>query len=193
LRGLHRFGMHLRLPERRGSAGHLVPVRRVLQLRPDVHLQGLPARERTPSGEPVVHADSGVLAVMGSVCMMLALVLAWCPAGVRSSRFVKGCIPSPQYLLKAHLDFLMMTGLLFLFFLLFEHLRLTPPTVVVVAMSLGSVGNPSGFLALAIRPDLPQRPATPFGALMVLSFTATTVGYGGAAWYVAHAIVHTAS
>jgi hypothetical protein len=27
---------------------------------------------------------------------------------------------------------------------------------------------------------------------MVLSFTATTVGYGGAAWYVAHAIVHTA-
>ena len=29
-------------------------------------------------------------------------------------------------------------------------------------------------------------------ALMVLSFTATTIGYGGAAWYVAHAIVHTA-
>jgi hypothetical protein len=26
----------------------------------------------------------------------------------------------------------------------------------------------------------------------VLSFTATTVGYGGAAWYVAEAIVHTA-
>jgi hypothetical protein len=29
------------------------------------------------------------------------------------------------------------------------------------------------------------------GALMVLSFTATTVGYGGAACYVAHAIIHT--
>jgi hypothetical protein len=85
-----------------------------------------------------------------------------------------------------------MTGLLFVFFLLFEHLRLTPPTAIVVAMSLGSVGNPSGFLALAVRPELPQRPARPFGALMLLSFTATTVGYGGAAWYVAHAIVHTA-
>jgi hypothetical protein len=95
-------------------------------------------------------------------------------------------------LLKAHLDFLMMTGLLFVFFLLFEHLRLTPPTAVVVAMSLGSVGNPSGFLVLAVRPELPQRPATPFGALMLLSFTATTIGYGGAAWYVAHAIVDTA-
>jgi hypothetical protein len=139
-----------------------------------------------------MHADTGFLAVMGSVCMMLALVLAWCLAGVRSSRFVKKCFPNPQYLLKAHLDFLMMTGLLFLFFLLFEHLRLTPPTAVVVAMSLGPVGNPSGFLALAVRPELRQRPATPFGALMLLSFTTTTIGYGGAAWYVAHAIVHTA-
>lgn len=138
-----------------------------------------------------MHADTGLLAVVGSVCMMLALVLAWCLAGVRSSRFVKKCFPNPQYLLKAHLDFLMMTGLLFVFFLLFGQLRLTPPTAIVVAMSLGSVGNPSGFLALAVRPDLPQKPATPFGALMVLSFTVTTVGYGGAAWYVAHAVVRT--
>ena len=46
------------------------------------------------------------------------------------------------------------------FFLLFEHFRLTPPIAIVVAMSLGSVGNPLGFLALAVRPDLPQKPAT---------------------------------
>ena len=64
-----------------------------------------------------MHAETGLLAVVGSVCMMLALVLAWCLAGVRSSRFVKKCFPNPQYLLKAHLDFLMMTGLLFVFFL----------------------------------------------------------------------------
>jgi hypothetical protein len=132
-----------------------------------------------------------VLVVVASSCMTLALVLAWCLAGVRSSRFVKRCFPNPQYLLKAHLDFLMMTGLLFIFFLLFEQLRLAPPSVIVAAMGLGSVTNPAGFLALAIRPDLPQRPATPFGALMALSFTVTTVGYGGAAWFVAHAIVHT--
>lgn len=112
-----------------------------------------------------------------------------CLAGGRSSRFVKKCFPNPQYLLTAHLDFLMMTGLLFVFFQLFEHLRLTPPTAIVVAMSLGSVGSPSGFLALAVRPELPQRPATPVGVLMVLSFTAR---YGGAAWYVAHAVVYAA-
>ena len=81
-----------------------------------------------------MHAETGLLAVVGSVCMMLALV-AWCLAGVRSSRFVKMCFPNPQYLLKAHLDFLMMTGLLFVFFLISEHLRLTPPAAIVVPMS----------------------------------------------------------
>jgi hypothetical protein len=138
-------------------------------------------------------AHTGILAVVASVCMTLALVLAWCLAGVRSSRFIKGCFPSPQNLLKSHLDFLMMTGLLFVFFLVFEHLRITPPLAIVVAMSVGSLGNPSGFLALALKPDLPQKPVTLFGAVMLLSFTATTVGYGGAAWCVAHAIIHAAA
>lgn len=135
-------------------------------------------------------AGTGILAVVGSVCMTLALVLAWGLAGVRSSKVVKGWIPSPQHLLKAHLDFLMMTGLLFVFFLVFEQLHVTPPAVVVLAMCAGSLGNPTGFLALAFKPDLPQRPATLFGGLMVLSFTATTIGYGGAAWSVAHSILH---
>jgi len=136
-----------------------------------------------------MHAGPGLLAAAGSVCLTLALLLAWCLAGARSSPFLKRCFPSYPYLLKAHLDFLMMTGLLYVFFLLFEQLRLTPPPAVVVAMSLGSLTNPAGFVALALKPDLPQRPATPFGALMVASFTLTTFGYGGAAWYVARAVV----
>src|SRR5918996_2344212 len=109
-------------------------------------LHRLPKRERAPFGEPVMHAGPGVLAVVGSICLILALVLAWCLAGVRSSRFVKMCFPNPQYLLKAHLDFLMMTGLLFVFFLLFGQLRVAPPSVIVAAMSLGSITNPAGFV-----------------------------------------------
>jgi hypothetical protein len=65
-----------------------------------------------------MRARTGILAVAGSICMTLALVLAW--------------------------------------------------------------------MALALKPDLPQKPTPPFGALMVLSVATTTVGYGGAAWYVAH-------
>jgi len=46
-----------------------------------------------------------------------------------------------------------------------------------------------GFLALAIKPDLPQRPTSLFGAIMVSSFVMTTLGYGGAAWILARAVM----
>jgi len=130
-----------------------------------------------------------VLAVTGSVCMTLALLLAWCLAGVRTSSFVKQCFPNTQYLLKSHLDFLMMTGLLFIFFLMFRQLGLTPPALVLAAMSAGSIGNPAGLLALAITPEMSQRPVSKFGLLMLVSFTLTTIGYGGGAWYVAAAVL----
>jgi hypothetical protein len=134
-----------------------------------------------------------LLAVAGSLCMTLALVLAWCLAGLRMSGVVKRCFPNPQYLLKSHLDFLMMTGLLLIFFLLFKQLGLTPPAIVLAAMSAGSIGNPSGFLALAIKPTLSQKPTSPFGLVMVMSFTLTTIGYGGGAWYLALAVVRGAN
>ena len=135
---------------------------------------------------PVVPAT---LVVVGSLCMTLALILAWCLAGVRSSAMMKCWIPGYQNLLKSHIDFLMMTGLLFVFFLLFGHLRVTPPAFVVVAMCVGSLGNPLGFLALALKPDMSQRPASPFGVIIVGSFTMTTIGYAGAAWVVARAVM----
>ena len=95
----------------------------------------------------------GVLAAVGSLCLTLALILAWCLVGVRTTGFMKRWFPSYQSLLKAHIDYLMMTGLLFIFFLLFAHFRLTPPPLIVVAMSVGSLVNPAAFLALAIKPE----------------------------------------
>jgi hypothetical protein len=130
---------------------------------------------------------SNLLVVAGSLCMILALVLAWCLVGVRSSSFMKSVFPSYQYLLKAHIDYLMMSGLLFVFFLLFAHFRLSPSLVIVLAMITGSLMNPVGFLILAVRPKTNQQPASPFGVLMGCSFTFTTLGYAGASWFVARA------
>jgi len=128
------------------------------------------------------------LAAVGSLCLTLALILAWCLVGVRTTGFMKRWFPSYQYLLKAHIDYLMMTGLLFIFFLLFTHFRLTPPPLIIVAMSVGSLVNPAAFLALAIKPNLPQRPASVFGATVSCGFVVTTIGYGGAAWVGARAV-----
>lgn len=133
---------------------------------------------------------SGVLVVVGSLCLLITLVLAWCLVGLRTTTFMKAVFPNYQYLLKAHIDYLMMTGLLMLFFLLFNHFRVSPPPLVVFSMCAGSFMNPVGFIALAIKPDLRQNPISPFGAVMTVSFTLTTIGYAGAAWSVGQAALH---
>jgi O-antigen ligase len=130
---------------------------------------------------------SSVLVVVGSLCLLITLGLAWCLVGVRSSAFMKKLFPSYQNLLKAHIDYLLMTGLLMIFFLLFTHFRESPSLLVVFAMSVGSFMNPVGFIALAMRPDLRQQPTSPFGAVMAGSFTLTTIGYAGAAWSIGQA------
>jgi hypothetical protein len=137
---------------------------------------------RLDGKESVMHNYSSILVVVGSLCLMITLGLAWCLAGVRSSAFMKTLFKNYQYLLKAHIDYLLMTGLLMIFFLLFNHFRVLPSPLVVFAMSVGSFMNPVGFIALAIKPDLSQRPTSPFGAVMTGSFTLTTIGYAGAAW-----------
>ena len=123
--------------------------------------------------------------------MTITLALAWCLTGMRylDSGFLKKLFPSYQYLLKSHIDYLLMTGLLMVFFLLFAHFRVSPSWAILLAMCIGSLLNPFGFLVLAMKPNLRQHPSTPFGAIMAGSFVLTTIGYVGAAWHVARAAV----
>ena len=134
-----------------------------------------------------MYNHSTVLVAAGSLCLTITLVLAWCLAGVRASTFMKRLFPNYQSLLKAHMDYLLMTGLLMIFYLLFAQFHVSAPPVILAAMCLGSLGNPVGFLVLAVKPSLRQHPTSPFGAAMTVSFALTTVGYAGAAWSVGRA------
>lgn len=133
--------------------------------------------------------EPSILVLAGSLSLTLTLVLAWCLSGIRylESGLLKRLFPSYAYLLKSHIDYLLMTGLLLVFFLLFDRFRVSPPAVVLMGMTIGSLLNPFGFLVLAMKPNLRQHPSTPFGAIMACSFVLTTIGYVGAAWYVARA------
>jgi hypothetical protein len=69
----------------------------------------LPLCALTGGGSPVMHNFANVLVVVASLCLLITLVLAWCLVGVRSSAFMKKLFPNYQYLLKAHIDYLLMT------------------------------------------------------------------------------------
>jgi hypothetical protein len=129
------------------------------------------------------------LLLVGCATMTMALLEAWCLSGIRHLQldFMRRIFPSYQYLLKSHIDFLLMTGLLFVFYLVLTRLEVTPPGLILLAIGIGSLLNPAGFLALAMKPDLPQTPFSVFGAIMAGSFVLTTVGYLGAAGFIAQA------
>lgn len=131
------------------------------------------------------------LLLTGCLCMALALALAWTLSGIRYMQigFLKRVFVNTSYLLKSHIDFLMMTGLIFVFYLLFKQQGIAPPSWVVWAMCGGSLLNPTGFLALSINPNLSQAPTSLFGMLMSGSFTLTTVGYLGGAWLLAQTVL----
>jgi hypothetical protein len=73
--------MQVRLPGR-AHVGGFVPVRWELPLRRDVQLPERPARERAPVGESVMRLDTGLLAVVGSLCRMRALVEVFMVGGL---------------------------------------------------------------------------------------------------------------
>ncbi len=131
------------------------------------------------------------LVLVGCFCLATALVEAWCLTAVRALQVaaMKRLFPDSQQLLRSHIDYLMMTGLLFVSYLMFRQLGVVPPTAIVAAMCAGSIMNPGAFLALAMKPALGRDATSPFGALVTVSFVLTTTGYFGAAWLIARAVL----
>jgi hypothetical protein len=129
------------------------------------------------------------LVLVGCFCLATSLLLAWCLTAARSMRLPAAVrvFADTEALLKAHIDYLLMALLLFVFFLLFEGLGVTPSALVLVAMCAGSIMNPAAFLALAVQPALGRNPRGAFGTAVGVSFVLTTVGYLGAIWVVGRA------
>lgn len=131
------------------------------------------------------------LVVAGSACLLLSLALAWALTAVKylGSRHLDRLFPGTANLLKAHIDYLMMAGLLWAVALLSALLDLRLPLPVVAALVVGSFTNPGGFLVLAVWPTIRRSPRSPFGLGMAASFVVTTFGYGAAAVLLAHAVL----
>jgi hypothetical protein len=125
--------------------------------------------------------------LMGSLCLCAALVEAWLLVAMFLSEAsaVSRFIPGRQELLKSHIDYLMMSQFLFIFFMLFRSFSLAPPVWLVACVCIGSFFNPLGFLIRAIKPGYIKQPPLPFTLMIAISFLLTTAGYAATAWIVA--------
>ncbi|QFY42792.1 hypothetical protein F6R98_09310 [Candidatus Methylospira mobilis] len=124
-----------------------------------------------------------LLLAFAGFCLAIALIIAWVlgvtlffPQGV-----LAGYIYERADIIRAHVDYLMMSQFLFIFFLLFRQFAVNPPLWVVGACCFGAFFNPLAFLkrGLAPKPDLATAiPVEPHFPLMAgISFTLITVGF----------------
>lgn len=115
--------------------------------------------------------------------LIVSLALAWLSVAALHVRpaWTAARFPRPHYLVKAHIDYLLMSLLLYVFFLLAVPL----PAWTVACMVLGSIANPLLFVVMAAVPQPDTRPGAPIGIASLVSFAVTTAGFGGAAVLVA--------
>lgn len=123
------------------------------------------------------------LVAFAGLCLAIALAIAWV-LGVTlffSDGVLAGHLVERADIIRAHIDYLMMSQFLFIFFLLFRQYAIDPPVWVVAACCFGAFFNPLSFLVRGLTPKpsvvaaIPVEAHFPFQA--GLSFTLTTVGF----------------
>lgn len=135
--------------------------------------------------------ESHYFVLTGSLCLIVALIQAWLLVAVFSSDNspVSKIIPGRQDLLRSHIDYLMMAQFLFIFFMLYHTLSLTPPLWVVACVCIGSFFNPFAFFVRAVKPDYLRNAPMAFIGMITVSCILATVGYGTSAWLFAQAVL----
>ncbi len=114
---------------------------------------------------------------LGMLFVLVALTQAWLVVARRylGVRLLERWIRSDQDLIRSHIDFILMALLLFAF----AKLDPAAPELLVYICCAGAIGNPLLFVILALKPDVSRSPLSPFGLFSAVSFTATTIGFGG--------------
>jgi len=130
------------------------------------------------------HAGNIVLIRGACLWLLVALLLAWCMVGMNFGvPFLKAFFAGKQTrLLQAHIDFLLMTALIFGFY----AAKVPLPWHVRWAMVVGAFTNSSLFLLMAIFPVLDAPVPAPgllsafFQLYLPLSIIITSYGFGKA-------------
>jgi len=120
------------------------------------------------------------LIITAAVCLLISLALAWLAsliiyAGLQP---LKKTFPAPHQIVRAHIDYLLMTGLLVVTFFLCQHRQVELPTAMVWTTVFGALYNPFGFIVLAMKPEMANPQTIREKLFILIGFMPATIGYG---------------
>jgi len=112
---------------------------------------------------------------LGFILILVSLLLAWTLVLYRYILQVDEKKVNTEYILKAHIDYLLM-GILLIVFSIIDH---NSPGFLILLACTGAVTNPIMFVVLAFKPNVNKASFSVFGISNVISFIITTTGFGG--------------
>lgn len=115
----------------------------------------------------------------GCCLFLVSLVLAWLMVGVRYLRIpaLVRLFPNDADLLRCHVDYILMSLVLFAFGALHPPI----PMWLAACLIVGATTNPILFLVMAVSPRVKALQPLWFKAASGVSFAIATVGFGGTA------------
>lgn len=116
---------------------------------------------------------------MGFVLILLSLVFSWTLVFYRYILRVEETKVNTEYILKGHIDYLLMGFLL----LILSFLGGKPSPILILFSCIGTLANPTMFIVLAFKQDLTKSPKSLFGMVSTISYIFTTIGVGGICIY----------
>lgn len=123
-----------------------------------------------------------LLLISGAFLILLSIAIGWLIIAKKylSLEIIERLIRDDKKLVKAHIDYVMMALLLFAFFFIGVNL----PRPVIVLACAGALADPALFIFLSVRPGVNKKLGSPFSVISTVIFLITTVGIGGAAFFI---------
>ncbi len=128
----------------------------------------------------MVSISPELLIVVAAINFLISLLLAWIASFIvyAKNKFLQRFFVSTRYLIRAHIDFLLMSLLLVATFYLVNQFELIVPDYILILAIVGAIYNPLGFVILSVKPHLSSPTSTLSKTVTLLAFIPTTIGFG---------------
>jgi hypothetical protein len=123
-----------------------------------------------------------LLLISGAFLILFSIAIGWLIIAKKylSLEIIERLIRDDKKLVKAHIDYVMMALILFSFFFIGVNL----PLPVIILACAGALADPALFIFLSIKPNVNRNIGSPFSVISTVVFLITTVGIGGAAFFI---------
>jgi hypothetical protein len=123
-----------------------------------------------------------LLVMSGAFLILFSIAIGWLIIAKKylSLGIIERLIRDDKKLVKAHIDYIMMALILFSFFFIGVNL----PLPVIILACAGALADPALFIFLSVKPNINKNIGSPFSVISTIIFLITTVGIGGAAFFI---------